>query len=68
VVLHQHGRPHTRQVRAGRDPDAFFLLGQAHERHVRVVLGHPDEVDEPRLGQGRHQPDAAGFERVVNDA
>ena len=67
VVLHQHRRLHAGQVRAHRDADAFFFLGQPDERDVRVVVGQPDQVHEPRLGQRRHQPDAAGLERIEDD-
>src|ERR1051325_3493943 len=31
VVLHEHGGTCAREVRAGRDADAFFFFGQAHE-------------------------------------
>ena len=67
VVLHQHRRLDAGQVRAGRDADALFLLGQADQGHLRIVLGHADQVDEPRLGQRRQQPDAARLQRVVDE-
>ena len=63
VVLHQHRRLHAGQVRARRDADAFLLLRQAHERHLRIVLGHPDEMHQPRLRQRRHDAHAGVLER-----
>ena len=53
--------------RSGMDADAFFFFRQSHQRHLRIVLGEPDEMDEPRLGQRRHQPDAARFEGVIHE-
>ena len=54
-------------MRAGGDADALLLLGQPHERHVGVLLRHTDEVDEPRLGQGRDQTDTARLEGVMDE-
>jgi hypothetical protein len=66
VVLHQHRGLRAGQMGAGRDPDAFFFLRKANERHLRIVFRHPNQVHEPRLGQRRHQPDAARLQGVVD--
>ena len=55
------------EVRAGRNADAFLLLRQAHELHLGVLLGHADQVDEPGLGQRRHEADADVLEAVVDE-
>ena len=67
VVLHQHRRLAAGEVRAGRDADPFLFLGEPDERHLRIVLGHPDEVDQPGLRQRRDEPDPARLEGVVDE-
>ena len=67
VVLHQHGRLHAGQVRAHGNADAFFFLGQPHERDVRIVVGEPDQVHEPGFRQRRDQAHAAVLQGVEDD-
>ena len=66
VVLHQHRRFAAGEVRAGRDADPFLFLGEPHQDHPRIVLGHSNEVDQPRFWQGRDEPDPAPPEGVVD--
>jgi len=52
-----HGGRGADIVTGGRDADTLFFLGETHQRHLRILVGHPDQVNEPGLGQRRHQPD-----------
>jgi len=60
--------PPRRWREGGRDPHPFLLLRETDEDHFRVVVGHPDEMDEPGLGERRNQPDPAVLEGVVDGA
>ena len=66
VVLHQHRGLDAGQVRAGGDADRLLFLGEAHQRHIRVVVGHADEVHQPGLRQGRNDLHVARLEGVVD--
>ena len=64
VVLHQHRRANPGEVSSRGDADPLFLLGQSHQRHVRIVLGHANEVYEPGLWKRRHDPHVYRFQRL----
>ena len=68
VVLHQHRRLDAGQVRARRDADPFFFLREANQRHLGIVFRHPNQMHQPGFRQRRHEPDARGLERVVDDS
>ena len=48
------------------DADRLLLLSQPHQRDIGVILGHADKMYQPCLRQGRHQPDIAGLQRVID--
>lgn len=35
--------------------------------HVRILLGHANQVDQPGLGERRHQADTDRLDRVLNE-
>ena len=66
VVLHQHRRLHSGEVRARRDADALLFFGESNERHFRIVLGHSNQMHEPRFGERRDDAHSDVFERLVD--
>jgi hypothetical protein len=66
MVLHQHRRAHPGEMRPDRHPDPLLLLGQPHQRHLRVFLGQAHQVHQPGLGQHREQAHPAPLEGVVH--
>src|SRR5438128_2630241 len=53
-------------MRAGRDTYALFLLGEANQRHLGVVVRDPDQVDQPGLRQRADEFDAHPFHGVID--
>ena len=49
----------NRKMGARGNTHAFFLFGQAHQDHLRVVFSHANQVHKPGLGKRRNQPYAA---------
>ena len=41
------------------------LLIVTHQRHIRVFIGHADQVDQLCFGKSRYDLDIARFERVA---
>src|SRR5580698_4513670 len=66
MILHQHDRLHAGKMRSGGDADAFLFLCQAHESHLRIFVGHANNVHEPGLRQCRDQAHIALLQTFVD--
>ena len=67
MVLHQERRLHPCQMSAHGDAHALLFLGQADQDHVRVLLRHADQVDQPRFGKSGQQAHSGILQGLVDD-
>src|SRR5215472_19313735 len=66
MILHQKSRIDARQVRTCCNTDAFLFFCETHKRHVRVFIGHADQVDKPGFRESRYDLDITHFQGFVD--